>query len=66
MAAVAERAHTDILSGTPLASDPVSVTMPTGAMVTFRFDGAWKELHSTGATVLSFTNPKEIAPRLRG
>src|SRR5215469_5861113 len=28
MAAVAERAHTDILSNTPLASDPVSVTMP--------------------------------------
>jgi len=28
MAAVAERAHTDILSDTPLASDPVSVTMP--------------------------------------
>jgi hypothetical protein len=28
MAAVAERAHADILSDTPLASDPVSVTMP--------------------------------------
>jgi hypothetical protein len=30
MAAVAERAHADILSDTPLASDPVSVTMPRG------------------------------------
>ena len=29
MAAVAERAHADILSDTPLASDPVSVTMPS-------------------------------------
>jgi hypothetical protein len=28
MAAVAERAHADILSDTPLASDPVSVTIP--------------------------------------
>ena len=28
MAALAERAHADILSDTPLASDPVSVTMP--------------------------------------
>ena len=28
MAAVAERAHVDILSDTPLASDSVSVTMP--------------------------------------
>jgi hypothetical protein len=28
MAAVAERAHADILSDTPLASDLVSVTMP--------------------------------------
>src|SRR6516164_6627299 len=28
MAAVAERSHADILSDTPLAPDPVSVTMP--------------------------------------
>src|SRR5204863_560769 len=33
MAAVAERAHADILSGTPLASDPVSVTMPVAVII---------------------------------
>jgi hypothetical protein len=38
---------------------------PTGAMAAFCFDGAWQELRSNGATVLSFTSSKEIAPRLR-
>ena len=33
-AAVAERAHADILSDTPLASDPVSVTMPSTTVET--------------------------------
>jgi len=35
MAAVAERAHADILSDTPLASDPVSMTMPFTTPSTF-------------------------------
>jgi len=42
MAAVAERAHTDILSNTPLASDPVSVTMPR--CDTFPPDHGWTNL----------------------
>jgi phosphohistidine phosphatase len=41
---------------------PAEGTFPTGAMATFRFDGAWKELRSNGATVLSFTIPKDVAP----
>ncbi len=32
MGAVAERSHADILSDTPLAPDPVSVTMPNGSI----------------------------------
>src|SRR6202030_1019428 len=36
MAAVAERAHADILSDTPLASDPVSVTMPEPDILLYR------------------------------
>ena len=41
---------------------PAEGKFPTGAMATFRFDGAWKELRSNGATVLSFTSPKKVAP----
>jgi phosphohistidine phosphatase len=41
---------------------PAEGKFRTGAMATFRFDGAWKELRSNGATVLSFTSPKEVAP----
>jgi phosphohistidine phosphatase len=41
---------------------PAEGKFPTGAMATFRFDGAWKELRSNGTTVLSFTIPKEVAP----
>jgi len=44
---------------------PADGKFPTGAMAAFCFDGAWQELRSNGATVLSFTSPKEIAPRLR-
>jgi len=44
---------------------PAEGKFPTGAVAAFRFDGAWKELRSNGATVLSFTSPKEIASRLR-
>jgi phosphohistidine phosphatase len=38
---------------------------PTGAMATFRFDGAWKELRPNGAALSAFTTPKDIA-RKRG
>jgi phosphohistidine phosphatase len=41
---------------------PAEGKFPTGAMATFRLDGEWKELRSNGATVLSFTSPKEVAP----
>jgi phosphohistidine phosphatase len=44
---------------------PAEGKFPTGAMAAFRFDGAWKELRSNAATVLSFTSPKEIVARLR-
>src|SRR5215469_5056059 len=44
---------------------PAEGKFPTGAMVAFRFDGAWKELRSNAATVLSFTSPKEIVARWR-
>jgi phosphohistidine phosphatase len=38
---------------------PAEGKFQTGAMATFRFDGAWKALRSNGATVLSFTSPKK-------
>jgi phosphohistidine phosphatase len=31
---------------------------PTGAMVSFRFDGAWKKLQPHSATLFSYTTPK--------
>jgi hypothetical protein len=39
MAAVAERSHADILPDTPLAPDPVSVTMPTAVFRDERISG---------------------------
>jgi hypothetical protein len=39
MEAVAERAHADILSDTPLAADPVSVTMPPAEVRACRYAG---------------------------
>jgi phosphohistidine phosphatase len=34
---------------------------PTGAMASFRFDGAWKTLEPHGAVLTSFITPKAIA-----
>ncbi|HUI21228.1 MAG TPA: phosphohistidine phosphatase SixA [Methylocella sp.] len=34
---------------------------PTGAMASFRFDGAWKGLEPHGAALVSFVTPKAIA-----
>jgi phosphohistidine phosphatase len=34
---------------------------PTGAMASFRFDGAWKALEPHGAVLASYITPKEIA-----
>jgi phosphohistidine phosphatase len=34
---------------------------PTGAMASFRFDGAWKALEPHGAVLASFVTPKAIA-----
>jgi phosphohistidine phosphatase len=34
---------------------------PTGAMVSFRFDGAWKALEPRGALLTSFITPNSIA-----
>lgn len=39
---------------------PLGGKFPTGALVSFSFDGAWKELRPHGAHLLSFTRPKEI------
>jgi phosphohistidine phosphatase SixA len=38
-----------------------SEKFPTGAMASFRFDGAWKALEPHGAALVSFTTPKAIA-----
>jgi phosphohistidine phosphatase len=34
---------------------------PTGAMASFRYDGAWKALEPYGAVLTSYTTPKAIA-----
>ena len=34
---------------------------PTGAMASFRFDGAWKALEPHGAVLASYITPKAIA-----
>ncbi len=44
---------------------PIEAKFPTGAMATFRFDGAWKELRPNGAAVSAFTSPKDIARKGR-
>jgi phosphohistidine phosphatase len=43
----------------------IEAKFPTGAMATFRFDGAWKELRPSGAAVSAFTSPKDIAHKSR-
>jgi phosphohistidine phosphatase len=40
---------------------PVGGKFPTGAMATFRFDGAWKALEPHGARLASYTTPRIIA-----
>jgi phosphohistidine phosphatase len=35
---------------------------PTGAMASFRFDGAWRELEPHSAVLASYVTPKAIAP----
>jgi phosphohistidine phosphatase len=44
---------------------PPGGKFPTGAMATFSFDGAWKELRPNGAHLTLFTQPKEIASKER-
>lgn len=44
---------------------PPEAKFPTGALVSFSVDGAWKELRPNGATLLSFTSPKDIARKDR-
>jgi len=39
----------------------IEAKFPTGAMATFRFKGAWKELRPNGAALVAFTTPKDIA-----
>jgi len=43
---------------------PLGSKFPTGALVSFSFDGTWKELRPHGARLLSFTRPKEIMSKL--
>jgi phosphohistidine phosphatase len=51
-----------------LAADSVTLPpslagkFPTGAMASFRFNGAWKALEPHGAVFFSYTTPKAIAP----
>jgi phosphohistidine phosphatase len=49
-------------SGTP----PLAGKFPTGAMASFRFDGAWKALEPHGAVLFSHTTPKAVAPENGG
>lgn len=42
----------------------IDAKFPTGAMATFRFDGAWKQLRPNGATLEAFTTPKDIASKV--
>jgi len=51
-----ELAHTDL----KLLSS-AGGKFPTGAMASFRFDGAWKALAPHGALLASFITPKSIA-----
>lgn len=44
---------------------PLGSKFPTGALVSFSFDGAWKDLRPHGAHLLSFTRPKEITSKHR-
>jgi phosphohistidine phosphatase len=52
-----ELAHADLNNLLPSAGG----NFPTGAMASFRFDGAWKALEPHGAVLASFITPKAIA-----
>jgi len=52
-----ELAHADLDKLLPSAGEK----FPTGAMASFRFDGAWKALEPHGALLASFITPKSIA-----
>ncbi|HUK11358.1 MAG TPA: histidine phosphatase family protein [Stellaceae bacterium] len=39
---------------------PIDGKFPTGVLVTFTFDGAWKDLRPKGAEAIAFVQPKEI------
>src|SRR5260221_6395702 len=39
---------------------PLGGKFPTGAMASFRFDGAWKAMQPHSAVLLSFTRPKAM------
>jgi phosphohistidine phosphatase len=41
---------------------PVGGKFPTGALASFRFDGAWKTLEPHGAVLGSYITPNAIAP----
>ena len=52
-----ELAHDDLNNLLPSTGG----NFPTGAMASFRFDGAWKALEPHGAVLASFITPKAIA-----
>ena len=52
-----ELAHADLNELLPSAGGK----FPTGAMASFRFDGAWKALEPHGAVLASYITPKAIA-----
>ncbi|MGO9723016.1 MAG: SixA phosphatase family protein [Methylocella sp.] len=52
-----ELAHADLNNLPP----PAGEKFPTGAIASFRFDGAWKALEPHGALLVSFITPKSIA-----
>ena len=49
-----ELAHPELNKRLPSAGEK----FPTGAMASFRFDGAWKALEPHGALLASFITPK--------
>jgi phosphohistidine phosphatase len=56
-----ELAHPDLNNLLPSAGGK----FPTGAMESFRFDGAWKALEPHGAVLASFITPRALIGRTR-
>lgn len=54
-----ELAHADLSNLLPSAGGK----FPTGAMASFRFDGAWKALEPHGAVLASFITPRALIGR---